>query len=141
MMDASRKQLCDQMAAQEALLTRLAEGSLYAYLRQAWPILEPGTPFLENWHIPFLAEHLEAVTAGDTTRLLVNLPPRSSKSIVISVAWPTWEWIRNPHLRYLFASYAESLAIKHSVDRRLLLAVRVVPSPVERARAPGGGSK
>jgi len=120
-MEINRKRLNDQISAQGVLLTRLAEQSLYAYLRQAWAILEPGTPFVENWHIPYLAEHLEAVTAGDITRLLINLPPRTSKSIVTTVVWPTWEWIRNPQLRCLFASYAESLAVKHSVDRRLLL--------------------
>ena len=40
----------------------------------------PGTPFIENWHLQLLAEHLEAVSAGETTRLLINCPPRSSKS-------------------------------------------------------------
>ena len=78
-MEATRQRLSDQLAAQDVLLTRLAEQSLYAYLRQAWPILEPGTPFVENWHIPYLAEHLEAVTVGDITRLLINLPPSFSE--------------------------------------------------------------
>jgi predicted phage terminase large subunit-like protein len=86
-----------------------------------WPILEPGTPFCDSWHIQLIAEHLEAVTAGEITRLLINLPPRHMKSMLVSIAWPTWEWIKNPHLRYLFASYAESLAIKQSVDRRLVV--------------------
>ena len=120
-MPISRQRLHDQLAAQDALLTRVAERSLYAYLRQAWPILQPGTPFVESWHAELLSEHLEAVTAGDCTRLLINLPPRHSKSIVTSVAWPTWEWIRNPHLKVICVSYAESLAIKLSVDRRLLV--------------------
>src|SRR4051812_23081212 len=102
-MEANRQRLSDHLAAQDVLLTRLAEQSLYAYLRQAWPVFEPGTPFVENWHIPYLAEHLEAATVGDITRLLINQPPRSAKSIVTSLAWPTWEWIRNPHLRYIFA--------------------------------------
>src|SRR6476660_3069341 len=120
-MEANKQRLNNQRTAQDELLTRLAEQSLYAYLRQVWPILEPGTPFIDNWHIQYLADHLEAVTAGEVTRLLINLPPRYAKSIVTSLAWPTWEWIRNPYLRYICASYAESLAIKHSVDRRLIV--------------------
>lgn len=43
------------------------------------------------------------------------------KSLLISVLWPTWEWLREPSGRWIFASYAESLAIKHSMDRRTLL--------------------
>lgn len=62
-------QLRRQVAIQEALLKRRAERSFRAYVEQAWPILEPATPFLGNWHIDLIAEHLEAVTAGQTTRL------------------------------------------------------------------------
>ena len=107
--------------AQEALLTKLAEHSLRAYVEQAWPILEPETPFLPNWHIDFLIEHLEAVTAGDLRHVLINVPPRSMKSLLVSVLWPTWEWIRHPGKRWIFASYAEALSIKHSLDRRTIL--------------------
>ena len=73
-----------RLALQDALLTRQAERSLRAYLEQAWPILEPTTPFLGNWHIDLIAEHLEAVTAGDITRLLINVPPRYMKSLLVS---------------------------------------------------------
>src|SRR5262249_45031468 len=54
-------------------------------------------------------------------RLLVNMPPRYMKSLLISVLWPTWEWIRCPSRRWIFASYSESLALKHSLDRRTVL--------------------
>jgi predicted phage terminase large subunit-like protein len=107
--------------AQEALLTKLAEHSLRAYVEQAWPILEPETPFVPNWHIDLLVEYLEAVTAGDMRHLLINVPPRSMKSLLVSVFWPTWEWIRRPGGRWICASYAEALSIKHSVDRRTIL--------------------
>ncbi len=106
---------------QDALLKLDAEKSLRRYVEQAWPLLEPGIPFLPNWHIDYLVEHLEAVTAGSITRLLINMPPRSMKSLLVSVLWPTWEWIHHPAKRWIFASYAESLAIKHSMDRRTVL--------------------
>ena len=61
---------------QDELLTRQAARSLRAFVEQAWPVLEPTTPFLPNWHIDLVCEHLEAITAGQTTRLLINLPPR-----------------------------------------------------------------
>jgi predicted phage terminase large subunit-like protein len=43
------------------------------------------------------------------------------KSTLISVMWPTWEWTRSPESRWLFASYAGSLSIKHSIDRRQII--------------------
>jgi hypothetical protein len=113
--------LIEQLQRQAALLTKRAERSLRAYVEQAWPVLEPDIPFVHNWHIDLLAEHLEAVTAGELTRLLITVPPRSMKSLLVSVFWPTWEWIQHPGRRWIFASYAEALAMKHSVDRRLVL--------------------
>jgi hypothetical protein len=70
--------------------------TLGEYVEQAWPIVEPSTEFLPNWHIDAIAEYLEAVTAGQITRLLINMPPRYGKSLLVSVMWPTWEWTTIP---------------------------------------------
>ena len=117
-----------QRAAREAeldhLLAILAEKSLREYIQQAWPILEPGTPFTPGWHIDAIAEHLEAVSRGEIRKLLINMPPRHMKSLSVSVFWPTWEWIRRPELGWLFASYAMSLAVRDSVKCR-----RIIESP------------
>jgi hypothetical protein len=120
-MSTTNDQLIRQLKLQDAVLKREAEQSLYRYVRQAWSILEPEAPFLSNWHIEYVVEHLEAVTAGQITRLLINLPPRYMKSLLVSVLWPTWEWIHAPQRRWIFASYAEALSCKHSVDRRTIL--------------------
>src|SRR5450631_1715740 len=88
-MSTTNDQLIRQLKLQEALLKREAEQSLYNYVRQAWSILEPEVRFLSNWHIEYVVEHLEAVTAGQITRLLINMPPRYMKSLLVSVLWPT----------------------------------------------------
>jgi hypothetical protein len=69
---------------------RVCERSLKDYFRQAWPILEPVTPLVDNWHIDYLSEHLEAAAGGQIKRLLINIPPKSLKSSLVSVMWPTW---------------------------------------------------
>ena len=120
-MSTPNDDLIRHLNLQDALLKRHAEQSLRRYVEQAWSILEPETPFLPNWHIDYLVELLEAVTAGQITRLLINLPPRYMKSLLVSVLWPTWEWIQAPQRRWIFASYAESLSSKHSIDRRTIL--------------------
>lgn len=117
----TREVLVERLRTADALLTRLAEKSLARFAEQAWEVLEPNTRYHSNWHIDLIAEHLEAVTDGQLTRLVINVPPRYMKSLLTSVMWPTWEWLRAPHTRWLFASYSESLATQHSLDRRLLL--------------------
>src|SRR6185312_13974814 len=62
------------------------------FVREAWPVLEPSTRLSWNWHLDALCEHLEAVTDGRITRLLVNVPPGTSKSLIVSVLWQAWEW-------------------------------------------------
>src|SRR5690349_6279756 len=100
---------------------RQARQSLRHFVEWAWSILEPGTPFQPNWHIDLLCEYLEAVTAGQILRLAINIPPRYMKSLLVSVLWPCWEWYQQPSARFIFSSYAESLASHHSLNRRLLI--------------------
>jgi len=91
------------------------------FIRQAWPVIEPSTPFVPGWHLDAICEHLEAVTAGQIRNLLITIPPRHMKSLAVSVFWPCWEWIRWPQRRWLFASYADSLSIRDSVRCRRLI--------------------
>src|ERR1700722_6960847 len=87
------------------------QGGLIAFVRYFWHILEPQTPFVDGWTMWALCEHLEAVTAGKITRLLINVPPGFSKSLLTDVFWPAWEWgpMDMAHLRYVAFSYSASL--------------------------------
>jgi predicted phage terminase large subunit-like protein len=83
--------------------------------------VEPSTPFVAGWHIDAIIEHLEAVTRGHIRNLLINVPPRHMKSLLVSVFWPAWEWIRFPERRWLYSSYAASLSIRDAVNCRRLI--------------------
>lgn len=100
---------------------RAAERSLHEFTKQAWHVIEPGTEFVDGWHLQAISEHLEAVTAGDIRNLLINIPPRHMKSIQAAVMWPVWVWIENPSFRWLFASYAGSLSVRDSLKCRRLI--------------------
>lgn len=101
---------------------RNAETNLHTFLQHyAWPILQPGNPFVDNWHIHAICEHLEAVASSEIKRLVINLPFRMLKSTIISQAFPAWEWIRRPHLQYLTASYAKDVATRDAVDSRKII--------------------
>ena len=73
------------LAADDDLIDReriVLRNNLRLFVKKAWPVIEPSTTYLENWHIDLIAEHLEGVTFGHIRRLLINLPPRYAKSIV-----------------------------------------------------------
>ncbi len=102
-------------------LDALLRTRLSAFIVKTFHTVDPGTTYLHNWHIDLIAEYLEACTRHEIKRLIINVPPRYIKSISVSVAWPAWLLGRNPSERIVAASYAEMLALKHSVDCRLVL--------------------
>lgn len=87
------------------------EESLYAFVKRMWHILEPANPMVHGWVMEAICEHLQAVTNGDIQKLVINVPPGFSKSLITNVFWPAWEWgpKRMPHLRYVTFSYTASL--------------------------------
>ena len=86
-------------------------------------MLEPGQAYLHGWHIDAICDHLEAVTDGRLTRLLINVPPGTMKSLIVSVFWPAWEWgpQGRASLRYLTTSYSENYAKRDSRRMRDLV--------------------
>ena len=123
--------ILDINTAPEALLDvraeqriRRATASLYEFVKQAWPTVEPGIRFIPSWHIEIICEHLEAVSHGEIRKLLINIPPRHSKSTIVSVIWPMWEWLADPSHKYLCASYSSALSIRDNLKAR-----RLVQSP------------
>lgn len=100
---------------------RRASANLYEFVKQSWHVVEPSVPFVPSWHIEEICEHLQAVSSGDITRLLINIPPRHSKSTIASVMWPAWEWISEPEEKFLCASYSGVLSIRDNLKTRRLI--------------------
>ncbi|MCY3784597.1 MAG: phage terminase large subunit [Chloroflexi bacterium] len=107
----------------------LAERSLHEFVRQMWRYVDPA-PFRDNWHLGVICEHLEAVTRGEIQRLLINIPPRHTKSLIVAVMWPAWTWIQRrsdygllagPEVKFMSASYAQTLSVRDSVKCRRLI--------------------
>lgn len=98
--------------------------SLVEFIRSAWHVLEPGQPYVHGWHVDALAEHLTAVSDGEITRLLINIPPGTMKSMLTGVFWPAWEWGPRaaPHTRVIGASHEQTLAIRDNLKMRRLVA-------------------
>lgn len=103
--------------------------TLAGFVREAWHVLEPTQPYVHGWHIDAVCEHLEAITNGAflamglSNRLLINIPPGTMKSMLVSVMWPAWEWgpMGMPGMRYLATSYSESYVKRDSRRMRDLV--------------------
>src|SRR5579862_5148355 len=96
----------------------LAARTLRHFVAEAWRVVEPATPFISNWHIDCVCDHMEAVFADQIQDLLIAMPPRCMKSYTVSVFAPAWRWIHKPSTRFLHASYADKLSIQHSIACR-----------------------
>jgi predicted phage terminase large subunit-like protein len=82
--------------------------SLAEFVQEAWKIIEPGTRLKWNWHMQAMCDHLEAISRGKLKpRLIINVPPGSSKSTIVSVMWQAWEWgpLGKRHLRFVSTSF------------------------------------
>lgn len=96
----------------------LCRRSFDYFIRRAWPHIIPD-PLQYNWHIGAIAEHLQAVADGQISRLLVNVPPGTSKSTLTGVMYPAWLWgpRGDPSHRFIGASHDQGLAVR---DNRLM---------------------
>lgn len=92
------------------------------FYERCFATLEPGTPFVDNWHLHAIAQALNRVETGDSRRLIVNVPPRSGKSLIVTVAFTAWLLGRNPRLRIICTSYSADLAQTHAAAFRAIVA-------------------
>jgi hypothetical protein len=94
---------------------------LVSFVRKVFHVLAPRADFYMNWHICAIVYHLEQVWLGNIKRLIINLPPRSLKSIMCSVAFPAFVLGHDPTKRLIVASYGADLAIKHGNNFRTVV--------------------
>jgi hypothetical protein len=86
-------------------------GGLLKFVEYFWHVLEPNTKLVIDMPMEAICLHLEAVTRGEITRLLINVAPGESKSLLVNVFWPAWEWSAAgmPWQRYVTFAYAAHL--------------------------------
>jgi len=124
------------LTATAALRARLADEwrdrcrrSLVSLVRQGWQ--HAGLPgrFIPGRHITLICEELETITRSGHGRLLINAPPRSTKSIILGVFWPAWTWLQEidygalagPWVQFLFISHRQDLVVRDSRRCRALI--------------------
>ena len=111
-----------------ALDRHALEMSLYDFTVAAWSSIDPA-PFVHGGFVlQAICEHLEACVDGDIRNLIINVPPRFSKSTICATMLPAWTWAQQPYspisgpgAQFLYASYSLGLAQQDSVKCRRLI--------------------
>jgi len=107
-----------------ALEKKLCEMSFYEFFKAAWIVVEPAVPLSTNWHHKYicdlLQEECERVIAQKpkTKDVIINVPFRSTKSLIVTVMFPVWAWIKSPKLRFITSSYSATLSIELATKSR-----------------------
>lgn len=120
-----RKQVKVALADFYALERRVCEDSYYQFFKIAWKrIPEVGNePLMDNFHIRYLCDILQrriervALLQPKDKDLIVNIPPRTLKTNIVSAFLNAWAWTKWPHLRFICASYAQP--ISEDINKRV----------------------
>lgn len=115
----------------QAALAALLRTDLRYFVWKCFQTILPGTPYLPNWHIEAIVHQLVRVQSGDIVRLLINQPPRSLKSICVSVAYVAWLLGHDPTRRVIVVSYSNEFAAELHRQFRM-----VIDAPWYRALFP-----
>lgn len=120
-----------------AVVEQAAIDSLAKFVALLWHELEPGTPLMWAPYLDLLCAELEAVTRGECRDLTINVPPGAMKSLLVSVLWPAWWWLHEPHKRFLNFSNADNLATRDATRMREVIRSEPYKALVKRQAALG----
>jgi predicted phage terminase large subunit-like protein len=109
------------MKANTRIVQALLRHDLRAFVHKVFVALTLGQTYVRSWHIDAIIYQLERIRRGEIRRLIINMPPRSLKSITASVAFPAFLLGHDPTKRIICVSYSGDLAKKHSNDFRAVL--------------------
>ena len=101
-----------------------------SFLRRCFMTLNPGAPYLPNWHIRAISHQLARIRRGEITRLIINMPPRHLKSLTVTVAFTAFLLGLEPWRRIYTIGYGNELSSKHAGDFRSIVESKLVPTSV-----------
>jgi hypothetical protein len=105
-----------QVMHAEKKIQNKAKNDFLSFVKCVWP------DFIEGAHHRHVAEKFNKISTGEIKRLIVNMPPRHTKSEFASFLLPSWMVGRNPKLKIIQATHTGELAIrfgrkaKHLID-------------------------
>lgn len=114
--EQAKKELACRLLEEKLKLQR---ESLYEFLIYYWKT-EKKISIDENWHIKLICDKLEDVFYGRTKRLMINVPPRSLKTEIVSRIFPARCLGKRNEIKFMWISYSSGLAQDNSWDCRAI---------------------
>ena len=97
--------------------------SFFFFVKTFWDVIIKEEP-VYNWHIPYLCGELQKLSVSIVERrpkpydLIINIPPGTTKSTIVTVMWPVWLWTQDPSIRIITNSYSGALSIDHATKSK-----------------------
>lgn len=95
----------------------------FYFVQTFWDVIIKERPVF-NWHIPYLCEELERLSDCIVHRqpkpydLIINIPPGTTKSTIVTIMWPVWLWTLDPTIRIITNSYSGGLSLEHATKSK-----------------------
>ena len=101
-----REELEQKLIAERLTYLENCEKKFIPFVKHCWP------EFIDGSHHRQIAEKFEQIATGEIKRLIVNMPPRHTKSEFASYLFPAWMIGRNPKLKIIQTSHNTELATR-----------------------------
>ena len=106
MVHQSEVQLQEQLITEHLKSLDAAEKNFIPFVRHVWP------DFISGYHHKKIAKKFEDIRDGKIKRLIVNMPPRHTKSEFASFLFPSWLVGNNPQLKIIQTTHNTELAVR-----------------------------
>lgn len=97
--------------------------SFYFFVQKFWSVIIQEEP-VWNWHIEYLCDELQKLAQYIVNRqpkpydIIINIPPGTSKSTIVSIMFPAWIWTLAPWVKIITNSYSGDLSIELSIKSK-----------------------
>lgn len=117
-----------KISTSEAELIRsIFRESFFESVKECWPLISEEEP-IWNWHIEYLCNEVQYVVERILAKkpkeydLVINIPPGTTKSTIISIVLPAWVWSKMPSFRTIVATHTYNpLGLDLSRKARLIV--------------------
>ena len=115
----SQAELSPDISEQD--LIALARLNFWVFVELVFPVLHPGQKLVYADYMDLVAVVLKGCATGRRRRVIINMPPRFMKSLLVSILYVAWRIGVDPSAKFICISYGDDLAHKLSGQTRTLM--------------------
>ena len=126
----------------------MCKKSFYRFVETFWSVIIPEEPVF-NWHIKYLCDEMQKLAYYIVNRLpkpydiIINIPPGTTKSTIVTIMFPAWLWTQDPSLRVISSSYSSDVSLDQAQKSKDIITSeryrRLFPEVVIRRDKSGKG--